>query len=88
LPVISSLRYFYEKYRELHVITAGSLLEFAFQELSSFRVGRVGSMFMYPVSFILAREILEKHPEVKKKLWGGEFWSDGYFVSTVSKLWK
>ena len=22
-------------------------------------------------------------PEVKKKLWGGEFWSDGYFVSTV-----
>jgi REP element-mobilizing transposase RayT len=26
-----------------------------------------------------------KHPEVKEKLWGGEFWSDGYFVSTASK---
>ena len=37
------------------------------------------------IKSILAREILEKHPEVKKKLWGGEFWSDGYFVSTVSK---
>ena len=22
-------------------------------------------------------------PEVKRQLWGGEFWSDGYFVSTV-----
>ena len=37
------------------------------------------------IKSILAREIFEKHPEVKKKLWGGEFWSDGYFVSTVSK---
>ena len=35
---------------------------------------------------ITAREILTKHPEVKKKLWGGEFWSDGYFVNTVSKF--
>jgi putative transposase len=35
---------------------------------------------------ISAREIFKKHPEVKKILWGGEFWSDGYFVSTVSKF--
>jgi REP element-mobilizing transposase RayT len=34
---------------------------------------------------ILSRKIFEEHPEVKKQLWGGEFWSDGYFVSTVSK---
>ena len=26
-----------------------------------------------------------EHPEVKKKLWGGEFWSDGYFVTSVGK---
>jgi len=50
-PAISSLRFFYEKYRELHIIAAGSLLEFALQELSSFGVGRVRSMFMYPMSF-------------------------------------
>jgi len=37
------------------------------------------------IKSITAREIFAKHPEVKKKLWGGEFWSDGYFVSTVSK---
>jgi len=33
-----------------------------------------------------AREIFKHHPEVKEKLWGGEFWTDGYFVNTVSKF--
>jgi uncharacterized protein len=51
IPAISSLRFFYEEYGELHVIAAGSLLEFAFQEIPSFGVGRVRSMFMYPMSF-------------------------------------
>jgi REP element-mobilizing transposase RayT len=37
------------------------------------------------VKSIIAGEILAEHPEVKKKLWGGEFWTDGHFISTVSK---
>ena len=37
------------------------------------------------VKSITAREIFAKVPSVKKKLWGGEFWSDGYFVSTVGE---
>lgn len=37
------------------------------------------------IKSITAREILSKNPEVKKKLWGGEFWTDGYYVNTVSK---
>jgi phosphatidylinositol alpha-1,6-mannosyltransferase len=37
------------------------------------------------VKSLTAREILKDCPEVKKKLWGGEFWSDGYFVSTVGQ---
>lgn len=37
------------------------------------------------IKSITAREILNKHPEVRKQLWGGEFWSKGYFVSTVGK---
>ncbi len=48
---ISSLRFFYEQYPELHVIAAGSLLEFALMELPSFGVGRVQSLFLYPFSF-------------------------------------
>ncbi len=30
-----------------------------------------------------ARRIFQEHPEVERELWGGEFWSDGYFVRTV-----
>ena len=37
------------------------------------------------IKSITAREIFAWCPEVKKKLWGGEFWSDGYFVSTVGQ---
>ena len=48
---IASLRYFYEQLPTLHVIAAGSLLEFALEEIPSFGVGRIDSMFMYPFSF-------------------------------------
>ena len=37
------------------------------------------------VKSITAREVFKKCPHVKKLLWGGEFWSDGYFASTVGK---
>jgi predicted AAA+ superfamily ATPase len=51
IPAISALRYFYEKMPTLHVIAAGSLLEFALSEVPSYGVGRVRSLFMYPFSF-------------------------------------
>ena len=38
------------------------------------------------IKSITAREIFRRNPEVKKKLWGGAFWSSGYFVNTVSKF--
>ncbi len=34
---------------------------------------------------LTAREIFRRCPQVKKQLWGGEFWTDGYFANTVSK---
>ena len=37
------------------------------------------------IKSITAREIFLKHPEVKKQLWGGEFWTNGYYVCTVGK---
>ena len=37
------------------------------------------------VKSVTARRVFAEHPEVKKQLWGGEFWSDGYFVSSVGK---
>ena len=37
------------------------------------------------IKSITAREIFSRVPEVKKKLWGGQFWSRAYYVSTVGK---
>ncbi len=48
---IMALRFFKEDYPELHVVAAGSLLEFTLQELPTFGVGRIHSMFMYPMTF-------------------------------------
>ncbi|MFN5848695.1 MAG: ATP-binding protein [Chitinophagales bacterium] len=49
--VIHKLRYFYELRPNLHVIAAGSLLEFAITESPSFGVGRIRSLFMMSFSF-------------------------------------
>lgn len=65
LPAISLLRYFYEKKPNLHVIAAGSLLEFALSDLPSFGVGRVRSMFLYPFSFTEFLNALNEKPLLK-----------------------
>ena len=48
---IMSLRFFREDMPDLHVIAAGSLLEFALAELPTFGVGRIHSMYMYAMTF-------------------------------------
>ena len=48
---IQSLRYFHERMPAMHVVAAGSLLEFAFEQLPSFGVGRISSLYMYPMTF-------------------------------------
>jgi putative transposase len=37
------------------------------------------------VKSITAREMFKRHPEVKKFLWGGQFWTDGYYINTVGQ---
>ena len=37
------------------------------------------------IKSITAREIFRRIPKVKKQLWGGEFWTDGYYISSVGK---
>ena len=48
---ISSLRYFFEQMPELHVIAAGSLLDFAIEKVGM-PVGRVSMLYIYPLSFL------------------------------------
>ena len=65
----------------LEIGTEGDHVHFLIQSKPTYSPTRLVTI----IKSIIAREIFEKHPEVKKQLWGGEFWSDGYFVSTVSK---
>ena len=44
-----------------------------------YSISKVVGMF----KSISASVIFREHPEVKRELWGGEFWEDGYFVRTV-----
>jgi len=48
---IQLLRYFYEELPELHVIAAGSLLEFVMRKVQSFPVGRVEYLYLHPLNF-------------------------------------
>lgn len=48
---IKALRYFYEKLPELHVIAAGSLIEFQLETMG-FPVGRLQTLYLYPLSFV------------------------------------
>jgi predicted AAA+ superfamily ATPase len=48
---IQLLRYFYEEIPTLHVIAAGSLLEFAMRKVKSFPVGRVAYLYLHPLNF-------------------------------------
>ncbi len=74
-----ALRYFYELMPELHVIAAGSLLDFTIEKIG-IPVGRVMSLYMYPMSFfeflealdetLVAEEILkhDPHKEIGKSV--------------------
>jgi hypothetical protein len=48
---IKQLRYFYEYYPQLHLIAAGSLLEFSLKKVASFPVGRVEQLVLHPLDF-------------------------------------
>ncbi len=37
------------------------------------------------IKSITAREAFKRNPEVKKQLWGGQFWSKGYYINTVGR---
>lgn len=87
---IMALRYFFEEKPELHVIAAGSLLEFALKDIS-FPVGRLQMLFMHPMSFeefllatgkeLLAEKIKQpdsQFPEIVVNLINHEMYS--YFI--------
>ena len=65
----------------LEIGTDDDHVHFLVQSVPSYSVTKLVRM----IKSISAREIFKKCPYVKKQLWGGEFWSDGFFASTVGK---
>ena len=43
------------------------------------------SRIMQVLKSLSAREMFRAHPEIRKTLWGGEFWSDGGYIGTVGE---
>ena len=52
--------------------------------LCSFHPKYSASAIVGKVKSLLARELFKQFPELRKELWGGEFWTDGYYIATVS----
>ncbi len=44
------------------------------------------SRFVQITKSITARELFARRPEVKRKLWGGKFWTSGYYLNTVGRF--
>src|SRR5665213_3990989 len=65
----------------LEIGTDKDHVHFLVQSVPTYSVTKIVTM----VKSLTAREIFRRCPHVKKQLWGGEFWSDGYFASTVGK---
>ena len=56
-------------------------VHFLVQSVPTYSVTKLVTM----IKSLTAREVFKRCPQVKQKLWGGEFWSDGYFASTVGR---
>ena len=65
----------------LEIGTDKDHVHFLVQSVPAYGVTKIVMM----IKSITAREIFRQCPQVKKQLWGGEFWRDGYFASTVGK---
>ena len=67
--------------RFLEIGTDVDHVHFLVQSVPSYSVTKIVAL----VKSLTAREVFRQCPQVKKQLWGGEFWTDGYFASTVGK---
>ena len=65
----------------LEIGTDEDHVHFLVQSVPTYNVTKIVTM----IKSLTAREVFKRCPQVKKKLWGGEFWTDGYYVSTVGK---
>ena len=65
----------------LEIGTDGEHVHFLIQSVPTYSVTKLVTM----IKSLIAREVFRQCPEVKKQLWGGEFFGKGYFVNTVGQ---
>ena len=65
----------------IEIGTDGDHVHFLIQSIPRYSPTKI----IQTVKSITAQEVFRQASEVKKQLWGGEFWSDGYYVSTVGR---
>ena len=72
-----------ERY-EIHFVEIGTDVDHVHFLVQSVPVRSV-SEIVRTIKSITARRLFERHPEVKELLWGGNFWTSGYYVNTVGQ---
>ena len=65
----------------LEIGTDKDHVHFLVQSVPTYSVSKLVTI----IKSLTAREIFKRCPEVRERLWGGEFWTDGYFASTVGR---
>ncbi len=63
----------------LEIGTDGDHVHFLIQSVPTLSPTKI----VRTIKSITAREVFARCPQVKKELWGGQFWSDGYFLASV-----
>ena len=69
---------------EIHFIEIGAddtHVHFLIQSVPKISV----EIIVRTIKSITAKEIFRLHPEVKSQLWGGNFWTSGYYINTVGQ---
>lgn len=73
-----------EKRHEVHFLEIGTdedHIHLLVQSIPAYNLTKIVTM----IKSITAREVFKLYPDIKKRLWGGEFWTNGYFANTVGK---
>ena len=69
------------EYHFLEIGIDGNHVHFLIQSVPS----NAPTKIIRAIKSITAKELFRLHPEVKRQLWGGKFWTSGYYVNTVGQ---
>lgn len=86
-PIVAAIKEIAEAIAERYDLTIEQLGcdEDHIHLLCSFHPKYAGGQIVRLFKSITARELFRQFPHLKQELWGGEFWSDGYYLGTIGE---